>query len=538
MTRQPTLKVEDLSFRYRDRDDQAIEGIEFDLDAGEMLLIAGASGCGKTTLLRSINGLIPRSYKGEVRGRVLIKGNETSGQSLANISQQVGTLLQDPERQILGTKVINEVAFGLENLGLERPTIRRRADAALERLGIEHLADRETHFLSGGEKQKVALAGVLAMEPDLLLLDEPLASLDPASAREALSIIRQLVDGGLSVLVVEHRVEDVLRIEPDRVMYMAEGEIRYLGPPRDLEEKVDFQEVKLPAAMVMKQARYQPRLEPFTAMVEQHGNGAGPLVEFLGVNFSYQDGPPVLRDIDLEIRPGEVIALLGPNGAGKTTLVKHAIGLLKPTGGQVLIEGHNTEALSIAQVAATLGYVFQSPSHMLFAPTVEAELAFGPRNLGHDQKSIGEEVAHAIDVMNLSSMEADPPLALSFGQQKRVSIAAVLAMRSKILVMDEPTAGQDYKNYMSFMDSILTTPGFQAVLFITHDVDLALVYANRVLLIAEGALVADGPPEQVMQDQERLQAFRLLPTSLLEANLERLPKTGRFLRAEHLTDYG
>jgi energy-coupling factor transport system ATP-binding protein len=537
MTRLPTLKVENLSFRYRDRDDVAIEGIEFELGAGEMLLIAGASGCGKTTLLRSINGLIPRSYKGEVTGRVLIKGDDIDGQSLSKISQQVGTLLQDPERQILGTKVLNEVAFGLENLGLERDEIRKRADSALERLGIKHLADRETHFLSGGEKQKVAMAGVLAMEPDLLLLDEPLASLDPASAREALAIIRQLVDGGLSVLVVEHRVEDVLRIEPDRVMYMAEGAVRYLGTRQGLQGKVDFQEVKLPASMVIEQAKSQPRIEPFEATVARHANGSSPLVEFREVNFSYSGSSRVLHDINLEIHPGEVIALLGPNGAGKTTLVKHAIGLLKPTSGQVLVEGKSTEDLSIAQVAATLGYVFQSPSHMLFAPSVKDELAFGPRNLGHEEQTIEKEVAYAVEVMNLSSMEGDPPLALSFGQQKRVSIAAVLAMESRILVMDEPTAGQDYKNYMSFMDSILTTPGFEAVLFITHDVDLALVYANRVLLIAEGELAGDGPPEQVMKDQERLKACRLLPTSLLEANLERLPATGRFMRAEALANY-
>jgi energy-coupling factor transport system ATP-binding protein len=396
------------------------------------------------------------------------------------------------------------------------------------------LADRDTHFLSGGEKQKVALAGVLAMQPDLLLLDEPLASLDPASAREALEIFRSLADGGMSVLLVEHRVEDALLIEPERVMYMAEGKIRYLGAADGLRDQVDYRQVKLPAEIIIEQAARQPEPAPFKPAIQPGEGAVEPLVSFRQVAFSYDENQPVLRGIDLDIHPGEIIAVLGPNGAGKTTLVKHAIGLLKPAEGSVLVRGQNTRQLSVAQIAATLGYVFQSPSHMLFAPTVREELEFGPRNLGHSEEQRQEEVAYALDVMNLSGMEADPPLSLSFGQRKRVSIAAILAMRSSILVMDEPTAGQDYQNYMSFMDSILETPGFEAVLFITHDLDLALIYATRVLLMANGELVADGPPEQVLRDRDRLRNYRMIPTSLLEANLARLGPTERFMRAERL----
>ena len=529
-----TLNVDDLSFSYRDREGTAIRGITFELEAGQLMLVAGASGCGKTTLIRSINGLVPRSYKGNLEGQILIKGETIEGKSLAEISQHVGTVLQDPERQILGTKVLNEVAFGLENLSLPRPEILARVDRALERLGIQHLRERETHYLSGGEKQKVALAGVLAMEPSLLLLDEPLASLDPASAQEALRTVRGLVDEGISVLIVEHRVEDVLGIEPETVMYMEEGSVEYLGPPSGLQGHIDYNEVKLPAGMVLEQAAQGPAPEPLKPTVETHANGDGPLVQFHDVSFAYEGGPQVLHGVDLEIGAGEIIAVLGPNGAGKTTLVKHAIGLLKPTDGQVLVDGEDTQELSIAEVANTLGYVFQSPSHMLFASNVHDELAFGPKNLGHDQERIEEEVEYAIDVMNLSGMGQDPPLALSFGQQKRVSIAAILAMRSRILVMDEPTAGQDYKNYTQFMDSILTTPGFEAVLFITHDVDLALVYANRVLLISDGRLAADGPPEEVLRDFDRLRQCRLVPTSLLQENLARLDRSHGFMRAEAL----
>ncbi|MFP3853309.1 MAG: ABC transporter ATP-binding protein [Anaerolineales bacterium] len=530
----PTLQVENLSFRYRDREDQAIQDIDFSVEEGELLLLAGASGSGKTTLIRCINGLIPRSYKGEVDGRVLIQGEDTSGMKLAEISQRVGTLLQDPERQILGTKVINEVAFGLENLGLPRPEIRERAEAALARLNIEHLRDRETYLLSGGEKQKVALAGVLAMEPKLLLLDEPLASLDPSSAYEALNIVRQLADGGMSVLLVEHRVEEVLRVNPGRVFYMEGGRVRYLGPADGLHDKVDYHEVKLPAEHLIEQAARDPAPARFNPSVTRKAEQQQALVQFEGVAFGYEKGPDVLHGIDLAISPGDIIAVLGPNGAGKTTLVKHAIGLLSPRNGRVTVGGRNTKELSIAEIAGTLGYVFQSPSHMLFAPSVGEEMAFGPRNLGHDKEQIEKEVAYAIDVMNLTGMRDDPPLALSFGQQKRVSIGAILAMRSRILVMDEPTAGQDYKNYMSFMDSILQTPGFEAILFITHDIDLAVVYANRVLLMSDGKLVADGPPEEVLADFDRLRECNLIPTSLLRANMDRLEQTGEFMRAEAL----
>jgi len=534
MTPQSNLVVEGLAFRYRDRDEKAIQDISFELESGQLMLVAGSSGCGKTTLIRAINGLVPRSYKGELTGQVRLAGKDTTDLSLAEISHHVGTLLQDPERQILGSRVLNEVAFGLENLGLPRDEIRRRAESALERLAISHLAERETHLLSGGEKQKVAMAGVLAMEPSLLLLDEPLASLDPASAQEALATIRSLVDAGMSVMLVEHRVEDVLGISPDNVMYMQAGRIQFLGKTDELVNHLDHHEVKLPAPMVIQQSASEPAPPAFRPAVQAPSVAGQPILEFQNVGFGYGEGPEVLHDVDLAVSPGEIIALLGPNGAGKTTLVKHAIGLLKPRRGSVKIDGQDSARLSIAQIASNLGYVFQSPSHMLFAPTVGDELAFGPKNLGHPAEDIQEEVAYAIDVMNLSGMAEDPPLSLSFGQQKRVSIAAILAMKSRILVMDEPTAGQDYKNYMGFMDSILQTPGFEAILFITHDLDLALVYANRVLLMADGRIAADGRPEEVLRDFDLIKRSNLVPTSLLKANLERLPTTGRFLRAEAL----
>jgi energy-coupling factor transporter ATP-binding protein EcfA2 len=533
MTSEPALTIQDLTFRYHSRTIPAIQGISFNLLPGEVLLIAGSSGCGKTTLMRCINGLIPRTYRGDLAGEIRIFGRPVSEMSMPELAQSVGTLLQDPERQIVGSYVLNEVAFGLENLGMPRQEILQRVDETLNFLGISHLRDKETFYTSGGEKQKVALAGVLAMKPRILLLDEPLASLDPVSAHEALHFFRWLAGEGIAVIIVEHRVEDVLAIHPENVLYMDEGQQIYYGDIQGLTQVVDYHRIKLPAPDVMERSRHETP-PSFTPLLHQQENSK-PLISFENVYFRYdRDFPDVLKEINLEVHAGDIVAILGHNGAGKTTLVKHALGLLKPTQGSVFLEDKDTHKITVAQAAHTIGYVFQSPSQMLFAPTVAEELAFGPRNLRFDAETIKKNVEWAIQTVHLEEEMQTPPLALSFGQQKRISIASVLAMRSRILMMDEPTAGQDYWNYIAFMDAILQMPGFDAILFITHDVDLAVIYANRIILLYDGTIVADGSPNEVLEDEERLSHCRVLPTSLLKLNQEMFPKTGRFLRAEQL----
>lgn len=533
----PALEVEHLTFRYRRRAQPALQDVSLRVEAGEILLLAGASGCGKTTLLRCINGLIPHTYSGEMEGEIRLFGHSVRGMSLGQIAQLAGTLLQDPERQILGSYVLQEVAFGLENLGLPRAEILERAERALARLNILHLRDRETFSTSGGEKQKIALAGVLALEPRLLLLDEPLANLDPMSAYEALQLFRQLADEGMAIVLVEHRVEDVLAIEPHKVVYLENGRVVYSGSPAGLMEVVDYREIKLPAQAVL--ARAATETANVRAGQRRQRSRGEALVEFQGVHFRYSPtAPAVLKDVNLVLHRGEVVALLGHNGCGKTTLVKHALGLLKPTQGRVLLQGQDTRRLTVAQAAHTVGYVFQSPTHMLFAPTVRQELEFGPRNLGFPPQEIATSVDWAIELVKLRSELETPPLALSFGQQKRVSIAAVLTMHSRILMLDEPTAGQDYGTYRAFMDSVLEMEDVDTLLFITHDLDLALGYANRVILMYDGHILADGRPEEVLADEARLRASRVLPTSLLRLNLRLLPRTGRFLLAEELAALG
>ncbi|MCB0117454.1 MAG: ABC transporter ATP-binding protein [Anaerolineales bacterium] len=545
MSNQP-LVIENLTFKYRTRPELALENISLELKQGELLLIAGSSGCGKTTLARCINGLIPRSYRGERTGKVLLHGTEVSEMPIPEMAQIVGTLLQDPERQIVASNVFNEIAFGPENLGLPREEINQRVDQALKRLNLEYLRERETFNLSGGEKQKVALAGVLTMNPSILLLDEPLASLDPASAHEALEVFRSLADEGKTVVLVEHRVEDAIEAKPDRLLYMEEGRIKYLGPIDNLPKEIDHTKVKLPAPWVVQRVKSLeiPAPPPPKPTVEESRE---PLVVFEDVDFQYDEEYPfILKDVNLKIYPGDLIAVLGPNGAGKSTLVKHAIGLLKPTKGRVLIEGQDTRKISVAQIARTLGYVFQSPTHMLYAPTVQEELEFGPNNLGYDPALIPTFVKESVSTVNLNGLEEYPPLGLSFGQQKRTTIAAVLAMRSKILVMDEPTAGQDFANYTRFMNALcdtsdneqsILTANFAATLFITHDLDLAVTYANRVLLFGDKHIVADGDPKDVLKDVDLLLKYRVRPTSLLRLNLDLLPRTGQFLPAESLASY-
>ncbi len=526
------LEVHDLAFTYRNRTTPALQGVSFQVARGELVLVAGASGSGKTTLLRILNGLIPHSYRGTLQGSLRILGHDPTDVSLAQRSQWVGTVLQDPERQIIGAYVRNDVAFGLENLAVPRPEMQRRVDAVLRALDIAHLADRETYALSGGEKQKVAVAGSLVMEPEVLLLDEPLANLDPAGVDEALALIRRLVDAGKTVLIIEHRVEDVLRIAPDKVLFLEAGEQRYFGPVEGFLQVAHPQEVKLPAEVAVRRLQ-QMGLRPAPPPRRQRQPDAAPLIVVEDVTFGYAEERPVLRGVRTAVYPGDVIALLGPNGAGKTTLVRHLIGLEKPWQGRVAVRGTDTRDASVAQMAHTVGFVFQNPRHMLFAPTVWEEFAFGPRNLGFAEERVQANVERSLRIVDLTDYAQVSPLALSFGQQRRAAIGAVLSMETQVLVLDEPTAGQDYRHYIGFMDAIVQMP-FAAIVFITHDLDLAVRYANRVWLMHQGQLVADGPPEAVLVDEDLLRQCRLRPTSLLHLNRARLPHTGRFLTLEEL----
>lgn len=530
----PAISVRGLSFRYRNLEDDepgkavhskpqkgAIEDISFELPVGELMLIAGPSGCGKSTLLKCLNGLIPHSYKGFQRGEIRLEGRSTRGLSLRELARHVGTMLQDPDKQILGNVVEQEVAFGMENLGVPRPRMLQRIHEVLAEMHMEERLGQATHTLSGGQRQQVAACGLLVMEPNIFLFDEPFANLDSRAVEELENLISRLRGQGRTIVIVEHRVEESLRLQPDKILLMRDGRQVFFGTGSAFLEVADPTQIKLPIAATLRTLDGQTSVRDLLIRPIMTGGGAPdqneqPVLSFENVQFQYSGASSAtLHNVSFEIRRSETIALLGPNGAGKTTLVKQALGLLRPSSGSVRLYGEDTRALSVAQMASRIGYVFQSPGAMLFAPTVRKELSFGPENLGFPRERIASSVQQAEEALNIAEFDQRSPFSLSFGQQKRVAISSVLAMQSKILLLDEPTAGQDYRSYISFMEYLRALPGLDALLFITHDLDLALRFTQRVLLLREGRLVADGPPLEVLSDPALLESCNLRPTSLL-----------------------
>ena len=542
---EPLVVVEDLTFRYRRATEPAIRDVSLCVDPGEVILIAGPSGCGKSTLIRAINGLIPHAYPGESSGTVTIEGRLTTELKLREIARSIGTVLQDPAKQIVGATVESELAFGPENLGLPREAIRERIRAVAEHAGIAPLLGRETAALSGGERQLLAVGGVLMMQPRLYVVDEPLANLDPATAARLLAVLRALADAGNAVLIVEHRVEEALDLQPDRVLYLEEGRTRYLGPVDGFLAVADPRSVKVPFDVVLERVRTDPTFVPADPGSPSGRNDrdrggdvadAPPRLEFRGVHASIM-GNPILHGVDAALGRAEIVAMLGPNGSGKTTAFRTAMHLLPVTEGTVLVDGDDAAPRTTAELATVFGYVFQSPSQMLFARTVREELLFGPKNLGHDPASLETLLADVLRRTALDQLEGivdRPPLSLSFGQQKRLALAIALALQPRTLILDEPSAGQDHRTAEAFLREVLAIPGLESIYLITHDVDLALTHADRILLFRDGRIVADGPPDEVIKDTDRWMGCNLRPTSLMAANARWGDREQGFLDAESL----
>ncbi|MEP7039950.1 MAG: ATP-binding cassette domain-containing protein [Chloroflexota bacterium] len=535
----PLLEIDSLTFRYRRATEPAIRDLSLTVGHGEVLLVAGPSGCGKSTLIRAINGLIPHSYRGELGGRVALDGRSVAESRLRDLAEIVGTVLQDPRKQLVGSTIAGELAFGPENLGIPRDVIRDRLEAVLEATGLRYLRDRTTDQLSGGESQQLAIAGALMLEPRLLVLDEPLANLDPLSAHRLVEMVRQLADGGTAVVIVEHRVEDVLDARPDQVLYLEDGATRYFGPMEGFLAIADPASVKVPFAVSLARARVAADIAAPAALLAPatHPAVQAPRLEWRGVDAGY-DGRVVLHGITSGLGRNERVAVLGPNGSGKTTLFKAAIGLIPLVAGEVAVDGRPTLGRSVADLAAIFGYVFQNPSQMLFAPTVEHEILFGPRNMGRDPERFAGLVADSLGRVGLAAeheIRDRPPLTLSFGQQKRLAIAVALALEPRTLVLDEPSAGQDHRSATAFMEEVGRIEGLESVYYVTHDADLALAHADRILLMRDGRIVADGAPLDVIADRERWADCNLRYTSLMEANARWGSRTGRFLAADELS---
>jgi energy-coupling factor transport system ATP-binding protein len=539
----PIVEVDGLTFRYRRGTEPAIRDISLAIHPGDVLLVAGPSGCGKSTLIRAINGLIPHAYPGELHGAVRIDGRPTTELKLREIARTIGTMLQDPAKQIVGSTVEAELAFGPENLGLPRPEILERIRTVVDRTEIHALEGRETAALSGGERQLVAAGGILMMQPRLYVVDEPLANLDPATAERLLRLLRALADEGNAVLIVEHRVEEALELRPDRVLYLDEGTTRYLGPVDGFLEIADPEAVKLPFEVVLARTRagWTETADEIARddVIARHAGALGetaPRLEYRDVHAGYGERK-VLRGINASFGRHETVAVLGPNGSGKTTLFRTAMRLMNPTAGQILVDGGPIAERTVPQLATVFGYVFQSPSRMLFARTVREELTFGPKNLGRPPESfdgIVDDVLRRTSLDGLDEIRERPPLTLSFGQQKRLALAIALALQPPGLILDEPSAGQDHRTANQFLAQVATIPNLESLYLITHDVDLALTHADRILLMRDGVVVADGPPSAVIADEETWIACNLRLTSLLRANARWRPAQGRLLDADAL----
>ena len=550
----PLVEVEGLTFRYRRSTEPAIRDVSLAVGPGEVVLVAGPSGCGKSTLIRAINGLIPHAYSGDLAGTVRVAGGLTTELKLRDIARTVGTVLQDPAKQIVGATVESELAFGPENQGVARAEMIERIRDVAAQAGIVPLLGRETAALSGGERQLLAIAAILMMRPSLYVVDEPLANLDPATAERLLALLRELADEGAGIVIVEHRVEEALALRPDRVLYLEEGRTRYLGSVEGFLDIADPSAVKLPFDVVLRRVRAETadrgsaasaaladapaRAGDAAAPAADHPEPSQPTarLEFRDVTAAIGE-TAILHGVDARLGSDEVVAVLGPNGSGKTTLFRTAMRLLDITGGAIMVDGVSHADRRTAELATEFGYVFQSPSQMLFARTVEDELLFGPRNMGRDPATFDDLVGDSLRRTALDGVEdilARPPLALSFGQQKRLALAIALALRPGTLILDEPSAGQDHRTAAEFMHGVVAIPGLRSLYLVTHDVDLALTHADRILLFREGRVVADGPPMEVIADTVRWKACNLRFTSLMEANMRWGPAEGRFLDADTL----
>jgi energy-coupling factor transport system ATP-binding protein len=520
------IRIRGLTFYYTDMAEPALRDINLDIEGGEFILITGPSGSGKTSLCRCLNGLIPHFHGGRINGQVNVDGTAVLEHPTKEMATKVGMVFQDPENQLVAMDVEREIAFGLENLAFPRHIIAKRLEESLDTLGISHLRQRQVHDLSGGEKQKVAIASVLALHPDVLVLDEPTSELDPHSAEEVLSIVQRLNDElGLTVVLLEHRLDRVVHLI-DRMIVMDEGCIVADGDPRQVLDDGAVSAIGVGAPpivrlvqrlkqkgdsigtipLTVKEGRsmlgaafQQARDEGGNTKTPAKATEGPPLIKVDNLWHTYPQGPTSLRGVNLEISRGEFVSIMGRNASGKTTLVKHLNGLLKPTKGKITVGEVDTREATVAQLARKVGMVFQNPNDHIIADTVEDEIAFILRNLGFERGEIADRVDEMLEIFGLAEYRKRYPRLLSGGQRQRVALASVLVARPEVLILDEPTRGLEYRlksELMGFIERYRDEGN--TVILVTHDVETVAEYADRVILLSEGRMVVDGNKHDVL----------------------------------------
>ncbi|MNW39750.1 putative HMP/thiamine import ATP-binding protein YkoD [compost metagenome] len=545
---QPVISFRNFSFRYKSQTRPTVKNVNLNIMPGEKIWIAGPSGSGKSTLAHCINGLIPFSYSGEITGELLLNGQEVSGRSIFERSRSVGTILQNPDAQFVGQTVGEDVAFQMENEEVAPGEMKTRVYSSLDLVGMLQYEEQGPHDLSGGQKQSVSLAGVLSTQADILLFDEPLANLDPASGTRAMGLIDEIhKTSGKTVILIEHRVEDVLGQPIDRIVIMSEGEIVAIGTPEELLRggvlpnyglrqplylnALGYAGIKLehlsnlstPEAVTAEKEvsqDYKQQIESWISFVDQNReqDKSNILLDIRDVSFSYASGKnakDAVKEVSFSIGAGERVALLGSNGAGKSTLSGLITGLFKPRSGEIRWRGENIADWSIRRRGEEIGYVMQNPNHMITQHMIRDEVALGLQARGMVDQEKERRVNEALQICGLYPYRNWPVSALSFGQKKRLSIASILVLEPKLMILDEPTAGQDYRHYTEFMDFIsgLADQGM-SFLFITHDMHLALEYADRAAVMANGEIIAADTVANVLSDRTITEQARLRETSL------------------------
>ena len=550
---EPIVEFKDFGFQYKSQTETTLHNINLTIRKGEKVLLLGPSGSGKSTLANCINGLNPFSYDGVITGSCKIAGRETKTASIFALSKVVGTVLQDSDAQFVGLSVGEDIAFALENESVTRKEMLPKVQRASEIVGMEDFLLHVPYELSGGQKQKVALAGVMHGNVDLLIFDEPLASLDPKMGMYAVELIDRIhKEQGKTILIIEHRLEDVLYRSVDRIILMNEGSIVFDGAPdkllaSGLLPKYGIREPLY--IMAMKYAGceftedqnlsdiYQMDLSPFTEkLLKQQKLELKKYVPDIGseilkvqnVSFSYGENE-VLTNISFSIKKGEKVAFVGKNGAGKSTMAKLICGIVRPSKGDIYINDKDYKQLSIKEIGEKIGYVMQNPNQMLVKDIIRDEVELALKLRGKSKDEIDEAVKKSLKMCGLYGMRNWPVTAVSYGQRKRITIAAVLVLQPEIIILDEPTAGQDYFHYteiMNFLDDLNKQYGI-TVVFITHDMHLAIQYTDRAVVFAEGELVADDSVFKVLSDDEVISKANLKQTSLytLAKRLELEPES-------------
>jgi len=511
-----SIEIENLGFTYPSREAPTLRGITARVPSGAFVLLTGPTGCGKSTLLRTLNGLIPHASAGTLTGTVRLNGKNVAAQPIATTCQQVALLFQNPDDQLFCTRVEDEIAFGLENLGFPPEEITERIAVALKQVGLRDFASREISSLSGGQKQRVALAAVCAMQPQVLLLDEPTSHLDPRGAYDILTIVTQLnKELGITVILATHRTQEVAPL-CDRVWLMNEGRL-YLDLPEAeaFQDLTPYRHLGVQAPKTEEPSADMPLSNP--SDVSQKGTyETTPQTALLSIrelHFSYPNtDADAVHAISCDVPRGEVLAIMGANGSGKTTLIHLMAGLLRPAAVGVVIAGKVSGRLKLHQLAGKVGIVFQDPDLLLQAETVRDEVAFGPKNLKFLAQTLENRVDGTLDRFDLWDLDLEAPYSLSRGQRQRVAVAATFSLHPDLFLLDEPTTGQDAQHLHQLMDELCDDIRREnkTLIFATHDTELTLKYADRVLLLRDGKVIFDGTPGDAFANPELLQQASLL----------------------------